>query len=658
MADVFVSYDRADRAIADLIADNLSRAGLSVWWDREIQAGVKFNAEIRRQIEAARAVIVLWSAASEDSDWVHDEASLARDADKLLPVRIDGTLPPLGFRQVQSLDLQGWNGDPSDRTFHALLSALRRLLGDAVAAQPPATTPRKTPGRATRKPVWLAAVAGAAVLGALVFVLLQSRQPLPAAKDLRVEVSAFKPIDQTDELTRFASGMTDTATRVFATKGIKVVTRTAAEHQTASPAELVLRGTVGHEGEQLVVNTEVVDARGGLVLWSTAMRGDVAHGRTLEQDFSGYLGWVLQCAANQQRSTKDDPSIDLFSRLLGVCDAFVSGRFEQAAEFARRIVAAAPQFAGGYALRATANASVTNADVGHVEKPPEEVARLRALVYEDSRIAEEMNPEVDSYYARAIVDDPNVGFAARERLFEKSIDVNPELAVGLRPLATLLERVGRIHDALDRLQRAVSINPMDVSSANEVARLNAWTGNLELARKQFDDLREQYADSGADFWQFWTELFLGDPAIAKRISERFVPTWSSFGKTTIMIEDACGRALLDWRVHDSHPSRTEIDAACPNGTGPDVPGFFGSVDDALYEWEVRGVPIVWQDTLFMPHFRSLRADPRFMRLALKMGLVDYWLETDRWPDFCREETLAYDCKTAALAARDNAKPAS
>ncbi len=46
----------------------------------------------------------------------------------------------------------------------------------------------------------------------------------------------------------------------------------------------------------------------------------------------------------------------------------------------------------------------------------------------------------------------------------------------------------------------------------------------------------------------------------------------------------------------------------------------------------------------MPHMRIVRADPRFMPLAVRLGLADYWLDTDQWPDFCTTDKLPYDCK--------------
>ena len=53
--------------------------------------------------------------------------------------------------------------------------------------------------------------------------------------------------------------------------------------------------------------------------------------------------------------------------------------------------------------------------------------------------------------------------------------------------------------------------------------------------------------------------------------------------------------------------------------------------------------------LYYPEMREFRRDPRFMPLAKRMGLVDYWLATDKWPDFCSEPDLPYDCRAAARA---------
>jgi hypothetical protein len=37
-------------------------------------------------------------------------------------------------------------------------------------------------------------------------------------------------------------------------------------------------------------------------------------------------------------------------------------------------------------------------------------------------------------------------------------------------------------------------------------------------------------------------------------------------------------------------------------------------------------------------------DPRFARLCAKLGLIDYWVATGRWPDCADEGVLPYDFK--------------
>jgi len=39
MADIIISYAREDRNFAQQLADVFVKAGLHVWWDREISAG-------------------------------------------------------------------------------------------------------------------------------------------------------------------------------------------------------------------------------------------------------------------------------------------------------------------------------------------------------------------------------------------------------------------------------------------------------------------------------------------------------------------------------------------------------------------------------------------------------------------------------------------
>ncbi len=78
MADIFISYDSADKERVRPFVAVLEEQGWTVWWDRKIPPGRKFADVIEEAIQAASCVIVVWSDASVDSDWVNREAAEAQ----------------------------------------------------------------------------------------------------------------------------------------------------------------------------------------------------------------------------------------------------------------------------------------------------------------------------------------------------------------------------------------------------------------------------------------------------------------------------------------------------------------------------------------------------------------------------------------------------
>ncbi len=105
--DVFISYSRADRPLAERLERYLRKRWVSVWFDRRLDAtpGVDFTAEIEGTLTFARRVIVLWSANSQSSTWVFAEATLARQAGTYLPVQAQPCEIPSAFRDLHCADL-------------------------------------------------------------------------------------------------------------------------------------------------------------------------------------------------------------------------------------------------------------------------------------------------------------------------------------------------------------------------------------------------------------------------------------------------------------------------------------------------------------------------------------------------------------------------
>jgi uncharacterized membrane protein YhaH (DUF805 family) len=170
MADIFLSYAREDRDRAAAIAAALGQAGYQAFWDVEIPPGSSWADFLEEKLSSSKAAIVLWSKTSTASQWVREEARLARDRGKLIPVIIDGSAPPFGFGEIQAANLSHWQGDQADSNWRLLLSAVERAVGAEPRPTPqpqPHTqqnfTPPPAPPRPTPQPVFSEPVQSGAI---------------------------------------------------------------------------------------------------------------------------------------------------------------------------------------------------------------------------------------------------------------------------------------------------------------------------------------------------------------------------------------------------------------------------------------------------------------------------------------------------------------
>ena len=219
------------------------------------------------------------------------------------------------------------------------------------------------------------------------------------------------------------------------------------------------------------------------------------------------------------------------------------------------------------------------------------------------------------------------------------------------------------------IERAVNANPISVGALRESAMLAAWLGNIDAARRQFEYLEGKLMPHEDDALRFWAELWFGDPKIAKQIADD--PKSGAIDFWHPHADAACFHRFVDARAANERMSVAELDSLCTRRgdaseyltrrflLGYQYFGYADETFEALEERDENGEYRSSERYLYMPgNMAWVRADPRFMPLMVRRGLVDYWLETDHWPDFCLAKDAPYDCKQAALAAREAAKAAA
>ncbi|MCI4646260.1 MAG: toll/interleukin-1 receptor domain-containing protein [Hyphomonadaceae bacterium] len=133
MADIFLSYARADAQAALQIKTALEALGLTVFFDTvNLDAGDEFPTVLEDEIAGAGVVVTCWTTHALTRDWVLTECKLARVQGKLVPVEIgeiSDDVISVAYSKIDRCDLKAFQGNASHPEWQKLVRTLERRLG-------------------------------------------------------------------------------------------------------------------------------------------------------------------------------------------------------------------------------------------------------------------------------------------------------------------------------------------------------------------------------------------------------------------------------------------------------------------------------------------------------------------------------------------------
>jgi adenylate cyclase len=338
MADIFVSYARADKArVAPLVAA-LEAQGWVIWWDPEIPPGQEFDALIAAELKQTRAVVVVWTPASVQSRWVRGEARIGADRGILAPVRFDNAELPIDARAIHTIDLDSWGEDRGGPAFQQLAGALSGLLGGghkASAGQPAA----RAAGRS----------------------------------GISICVLPFANMSGDPEQEYFSDGVSeDIITDLSKVSALSVVARNTAFTFKGKSFEVpqvarqlnvgyVLEGSVRKAGNRVRITAQLIDGAAGDHVWAERFDRDLDDIFALQDEISQAIVAALKLKllpeekkAIERRGTDSVEAYDIY---LMARQEYVSGRsgthpYEALIRLCRRAVEIDPYYAQPWALLA------------------------------------------------------------------------------------------------------------------------------------------------------------------------------------------------------------------------------------------------------------------------------------------------------------------
>ena len=104
---VFISYSHLDFERVQSIIDAMSKKGMCVWWDQDIEPGTPWDETIGQHLFDCKCVVALVTKNFMDSTACLDEIYVGKEKDKLLMVYLeDLELPPKMYRYMRIQDIR------------------------------------------------------------------------------------------------------------------------------------------------------------------------------------------------------------------------------------------------------------------------------------------------------------------------------------------------------------------------------------------------------------------------------------------------------------------------------------------------------------------------------------------------------------------------
>lgn len=632
MASVFLSYSREDVERVRPLAATLEKAGHEVWWDRRIAGGEEYSGAIEEALESAEAVVVAWTEASVKSAWVRDEAGQGRDTKRLIPVRLDGCTPPLGFRQYQVIDLTKWNGRATAAAVEPLLHAVSKVGSVPVARK--LTREVLPPAPIYRRPSWPPFAAAFAILllvgAGVIYPRLTESGPISP----KIALGQFGLVSP-DLPKQLPQLIAQEALAAFgAENGVAVVGPGIASEGIAP---FLMDGAVSKEGPTVRYTVNLKDSRSGVLLWSQTYNRD-ADDALAPRQVAVQASQVVRCGLWGAAAYKRRMAVEPFSLYLRWCEEHWSGSGDDTAELdaARAVTAAVPDFSFGWSARALAALPLAQDTTSPEARQMANEARNAAA---RSIELDAQNPE--GYMALAGL-LPLDQYTQRERLLKKAISVR-RLECGCERLSygDFLSSVGRMNEAVDEYQRGQAKMPLAPFSNLRLAQALYMVGRHEEADRILGDTEELWPDaSDVSLLKikaaFWSNRY--DQALAALNSPEL-----RLGRDQ---RDALLAAFEALKTGNSASrahaiSLLEQCANNPKQTDRLIIGALAALGDQ--EAAIAGAQRLiasrghrYADVLFEPNLASARKSTPYAALVKRLGLTTYWLSRAATPDICSD----------------------
>jgi tetratricopeptide (TPR) repeat protein len=636
---VFVSYATGDRKDALAVCKAIESRGARCWISaRDVAPGDNYQEAIVQSIRNARAVVLVFSKAANNSDEIKKELSLAsRYKVPVIALRIEDVDPNDAFAYELStrqwIDaFEGW-----DRAIGLLVSRIEQIGGSKLAAIPASSAPRsKAPP--SRRRLAIAAAAGLLVLMAA-GLWWGLRSNAPAEHSMTVRLAGFQLLSA-DLPPSISTTVDSEIAAAFNADGAVGVSTASAAASGAAPA-YALGGTIQRDGDKVRVITRLTNERSGETLWSDNYNYDGNEVAKVPRHIAVDAGNVVRCglfgASTYHKPLPDSVLRDYMQFCQGHWDTR-RGDGRKALVPAQRVVAAFPDFSWGWAAVAGGWWKVASS----ADSP-----RLAEKARASGRQAADRAVAIDSKNSEALYIKSMLlnrrDWIGREKLLNQAVKAKRlDCGCEYHQYGWMLANVGRTTEAVEHLRQANDMLALYVYTTLSLADTLVAAGKSDEASTYYDAAIQLAPDAAfADQIAVWKATAAGD---GKSLSNPKLPLSAELrsalvkGYRAVASRDGTAQAhAVQALIALPESEQDDAVARLLANLGANHEAFV--IATRLAEREYPGASIFW--------FRDMRgalSDPGFPAEAAKLGLINYWRTTGTRPDVCGENAAPPFCR--------------
>jgi len=502
-----------------------------------------------------------------------------------------------------------------------------------------------------KKHVWIYVVVIGAILSIGLFFLgrytaLDTASPARTSNK-SIAVLPFSDLSPNHDQESFSVGMAEEILNALAhIRGLKVVGRSSSFFYKGKNVSLkqigselgvanVLEGSVRKQGEQVRIISALTRAADGLQVWSKTYNGTLANIFDLQESFArdiaGELNVVLADPSEGRlvdKPTDDAQAYALFIEAQTLVSQRVGDSLPRAIALLKEATRLDPNFARAWGKLAVALA-------------------------------------VEPQYSGA---DWQTNWAAAEKAAHRAIDIDAKSAEAYAALGYIDFSRRRYREMVEPAQRAIAIDPNNVTANFWLANQLAAMGRLAEAETVNDRaLGADPANALLIFYKSMARWDRGDKATAVKLGKRAQALGSPLGESVLGFSaaaegdpDSGAESFSEgFGAFKSGFSKEELAAIFRGSYGDEAKRtaglaviaahphdqfagtlllLLGEPEQSFASFEHDGIGLsdayytfLWQPDAWS---RKARQHPAFQAFAKRIGLVDYWKQ-NRWPDLCQ-----------------------